>query len=123
MSSLQEKIIDFEKAIKNLEEAILVLGDDALMKDGTIKRFEICYDLSWKCLKQKLEDSSVMVFNPRIAFMEGLRAGLTSDQSGWEELIQMRNIAAHSYNPILAKELLDQIPKHLSLFKELLENL
>lgn len=44
---------NFEKAFLNLKSAVK-LADDDLSIDGTIKRFELCYELAWSLLRNIL---------------------------------------------------------------------
>jgi len=44
---VKKTFLDFEKAFNNLKLAVEKAVDD-LDIDGTIKRFELCYELSYK---------------------------------------------------------------------------
>jgi hypothetical protein len=44
---VKKAFLDFEKSFNNLKSAVKKAVDD-LDIDGTIKRFELCYELSWK---------------------------------------------------------------------------
>ncbi|MFI5135123.1 MAG: nucleotidyltransferase substrate binding protein [Chitinophagales bacterium] len=44
---------DFERAVKNLRAAVAE-AQSHLEIDGAIKRFELCYELSWKLMKVHL---------------------------------------------------------------------
>ena len=39
---------DFKKTIPRLEEA-MSLEKTQIVRDSAIKRFELCFDLAWKC--------------------------------------------------------------------------
>ncbi|WP_281169080.1 HI0074 family nucleotidyltransferase substrate-binding subunit [Thermoanaerobacter thermocopriae] len=60
---------DFAKAFENLKKATEVAKDD-LDIDGTIKRFELCYELAWKLMKEYLADLGIIVKSPREAFKQ-----------------------------------------------------
>ena len=120
MSSKEEKIGDFELAIKNLKE-IVTEPETLAMRDATIKRFELCYDLAWKCLKHKLSEQGVEIQTPRSAYVEAVRVGLLKEENIWFEIIKMRNNAAHSYDTDLANELYIKIPEYVDEFDEVYE--
>jgi hypothetical protein len=47
---LDAKIATFEQALKTFKDALLE-NPSQLERDGTIQRFEYCFDLAWKALK------------------------------------------------------------------------
>ena len=48
---LNKILEDFEKAVKRLEE-VLELKKTEVVRDSAIKRFELCFDLAWKTIKE-----------------------------------------------------------------------
>jgi nucleotidyltransferase substrate binding protein (TIGR01987 family) len=123
MSNFEEKILDFEKAIKNLKEIPKLVEVDGILRDGAIKRFELCFDLSWKCLKHKLTELGVEVYSPRNAFVEGVKNGFINENTDVKNLIETRNEATHSYDLKLAEEVFKQIPDFIIIFESIYKNL
>lgn len=129
----EEKINDFKLAIHNLERSLNIdISIDAkdnnvfdiekgeeilLLRDVVIKRFEICYDLAWKCLKHKLFEMGIDIQNPRAAYVEAVRSKILDDSSLWFDMISLRNSAAHSYDSELADSLYKEIPKYIDGLK------
>ena len=62
------------------------------------QRFEYTFELSWKTLKDYLEAKGVSVQFPRDALKEGFRAGVLADGEIWLEMLEKRNVLAHTYN-------------------------
>lgn len=58
---------DFEKSTSNLKIAVDNILDE-LDVDGCIKRFELCYELSWKLIKDYLAFTGINCKNPRDCF-------------------------------------------------------
>ena len=59
--------IDFEKSVTNLRAAA-VEAESPLKIDGAIKRFELCYELAWKLMKEHLSDAGIICKTPRDGF-------------------------------------------------------
>lgn len=87
---------DFEKVLRNLKQATEVAKDD-LAIDGTIKRFELCYELAWKLIKAYLEDMGIICKNPRDCFKQAYINELIDDETVWMEMIDDRNLLVHTY--------------------------
>lgn len=99
---------DFEKAFLNLKNAVEMARDD-LDVDGTIKRFEICYELSWKLMKEYLADVGVIVKNPRNTFKEAFSNDLIEDIETWMQIIEDRNLLVHTYTIEESREVFNRI--------------
>lgn len=94
---LKSILEDYEKAVRNLELAGEEAEDD-LEIDGTIKRFELCYELSWKLIKVYLEDLGIICKNPRDCFKQALLNDLIDNENIWMDMIEDRNRLVHTYN-------------------------
>jgi len=87
---------DFEKALKNLRIAAEQSIDD-LDIDGAIKRFELCYELSWKLIKEYLADKGIICNNPRGSFKNAFSNKLIDSEEAWLKMIEDRNYLVHTY--------------------------
>lgn len=99
---------DFEKAIKNLKTATEVAEDD-LSIDGTIKRFELCYELAWKLMKEYLADLGIIVRSPREAFKQAFINDLIENEEAWFGMIEDRNLLVHTYTHEQSREIFERI--------------
>ena len=114
---------DFEKAFHNLKSAAETAVDD-LDIDGTIKRFELCYELSWKIIKLYLEDLGIICKNPRDCFKQAKINNLIEDEDLWMEMIEMRNQLVHEYSLEFSREMFDKIKtKYVNIFEKLYKNI
>jgi nucleotidyltransferase substrate binding protein (TIGR01987 family) len=112
---------DFEKALGNLEKGIEVAKDD-LAIDGVIKRFELCFELSWKLIKNFLEERGLICKSPRGCFKEAFLYGLLDDEEVWLEMIDDRNYLVHTYTFERSREIFEKIKtKYIKSFKYLYE--
>ncbi len=110
---------DFEKDFLNLKEALKLAKTD-LDIDGTIKRFELCYELSWKLIKEYLADKGIIVKNPRDTFKEAVKNELIQEEEKWMEMIEDRNFLVHTYSSEESRTVFDKIKTiHINLFETL----
>ncbi|MCC7210206.1 MAG: nucleotidyltransferase substrate binding protein [Candidatus Brocadia sp.] len=111
--------VDFAKAVKNLDTAIDTAIDELDM-DGTIKRFELCYELSWKLIKEYLADKGVIVKNPRDCFKEAFANNLIHNEDVWVKMLEDRNYLVHTYTFEESRKIFGHIKDlYLSEFKHL----
>jgi len=112
---------NFEKALKNLKEAVVIAKTD-LDIDGTIKRFELCYELSWKLIKLYLEYEGIICNSPRECFKYAVLNGLINNEKAWFEMIDDRNFLVHTYNPEDSRIIFERIKKNYLYSFEYLYN-
>ena len=105
---LKRIYIDFEKAFNNLETAAKGAKTD-LEIDGTIKRFELCYELSWKLIKEIMADQGIICKNPRNCFKQAFINDLIRDEDIWLKMIEDRNELVHLYEFVKSREMFEHI--------------
>lgn len=117
--SINSPIIkDFEKSINRLEE-ILDLEKTIINRDAAIKRFEICFDLSWKSVKLYAKKEGVECNSPRACFKSAFQLELIDYDEQWLKMIDGRNLSAHLYSEESADQIYANLPEYLKLFKKL----
>ena len=120
---IEEKLEQYEKALKKLEE-VLNLDFNDIVRDSAIQRFEICFELSWKAMKQALEFKGIIPGNsPRNVFQNSFKLDWINDENTWIEILSMRNISTHTYNETLANSLYQKLPGFLSEMKSSLQKI
>jgi len=114
---------DYKNAVENLAMGVQNAVDD-LSIDGTIKRFELCYELAWKLIKEVLADRGIICKNPRDCFKEAFSNQLIDNQESWLEMIKDRNLLVHTYDASVSREVFENIEeKYLSGFQFLLKKI
>jgi len=114
---------DFENSVKNLTSAVKKAKDD-LEIDGSIKRFEMCYELSWKVIKLYLENLGIICKNPRDCFKQAKINDLINDEIIWMEMIDTRNQLVHEYSSTFSREIFNEIKnKYNKILYELYETI
>jgi nucleotidyltransferase substrate binding protein (TIGR01987 family) len=94
---------NFGRAHALLREAVELSQERALTpleQEGAIQRFEYCWELAWKTLKDYLEHQGVQLptVTPATAVRAALGAGLIAQGEGWMRMLDTRNKLAHTYD-------------------------
>jgi nucleotidyltransferase substrate binding protein (TIGR01987 family) len=71
---------------------------------GLIQCFEYTFELAWKTTKDYLELEGFDVKSPRSAIQIAFQSQLIADGHTWIDMLEKRNLMAHSYNEQHAKE-------------------
>lgn len=124
MTKFESIFLAMQNAVKRLREVLEQPKND-FMRDSAIKRFEFCFDLSWKTLKAYLEENhNVQCLSPKTCFREAYNKSIISEYDNfWLKLADLRNESVHTYNQELAEKLYMALPEALVKFESLLENL
>ncbi len=112
----------FSKAITRLEE-VLELDKTDVTRDSAIKRFEICFDLAWKSIKNYARKEGIECNSPRMCFKTAFKLNLIDYDEKWLKGIEDRNTTSHLYNEKLADQVYQRLPEYKSLFDSLLSRL
>ena len=117
----KQRFSNFSKSMNYLEQALTIQSPDIVQKAGIIQFFEMSFELSWKVLKDYLEEQGFEdVISPRAAIKQAFEIGIIENGHGWLELLQDRNLTAHTYDEEKANEMEQLIHKnYFPLLKKL----
>jgi nucleotidyltransferase substrate binding protein (TIGR01987 family) len=119
----KERLQNFEKALKTLEEAAGRKNPDQLEQDGTIQRFEFTFELAWKTLKDRLIYEKIDVTLPREVIKKGFQNKFIRDFDGWMEMLDYRNVTSHEYDEVKSGIVFQRIVKRfLPLLRDFLKS-
>ena len=109
-----QKIENYNSALAQLEQAVAIYQksqQDALYRDGLIQRFEFTVELSWKSLKEYLEDQGFVLAasSQRAVLKDAYAAGVIQDAERWNRILTARNITSHVYDEKTADGVAAQI--------------
>jgi nucleotidyltransferase substrate binding protein (TIGR01987 family) len=98
----KQRYQNFDRAFALLREA-LQSGPGALSaleREGTVQRFEYCFELAWKTLNDYLTESGVAIspVTPRQVIKDAFAAKLIDDGQLWMDMLVERNLLAHTYD-------------------------
>jgi nucleotidyltransferase substrate binding protein (TIGR01987 family) len=104
----QQRLTNFERALRLLREA-MAEGPEALNqleKEGVIQRFEYCFELAWKTVKDYMEASGIVfdVVMPRQVIKDAFAAKVLNDGATWIAMLDHRNLLSHTYNPVVIEQ-------------------
>ena len=104
----QQRLTNFERALRLLREA-MANGPEALNqleKEGVIQRFEYCFELAWKTMKDYMEASGIVfdVVMPRQVIKDAFAAKVLNDGATWIAMLDHRNLLSHTYNPVVLEQ-------------------
>ncbi|MCB6203837.1 HI0074 family nucleotidyltransferase substrate-binding subunit [Extibacter muris] len=103
---------------------------DTVVLTGMVGLYELCFEQSWKMMKQILEFHGYeesATGSPKTILKTAYRAGMIKDENMWLKALQERNNVAHSYNKKVALEIVTQTKENFydmfcSLKKEVEDN-
>lgn len=108
-----QRFNNLKKAFKQLEEAIKLMKTrelSVLEKQGLIQSFEYTHELSWKTLKDFLENrGNTNIYGSRDATKESFKLGLIENGEAWMQMIKSRNLTSHTYDENTADEIVESI--------------
>jgi nucleotidyltransferase substrate binding protein (TIGR01987 family) len=117
------KLNHFKQAIENLEEVLKKSKTD-IVRDSAIKRYEICYELAWKTVQEKLKNQGLEVCrSPKECFKQAFYQEWIDNELLFSDMIKNRNLTTHIYDSELAENVYLDIKNYLPLFKELLQKI
>lgn len=109
----------WEQALGRFSEVLLRDNSDRIVIDAAIQRFEFCFELGWKTLKVFLEFEGYAPSSPRQTLKDALRIQWLSDEQGWLQMLQDRNLASHTYHEALADQIYSRLADHRARMSEL----
>lgn len=121
-----KKYENFCAALSNMKEIYAYEEPyDHVVLTGLVGLFELCFEQSWKMMKELLEDHGYeegATGSPKLILKTAYRAGMIQDEELWLHALRERNNVAHSYNQKIALEIVWQAKgKFYQMFCDLRE--
>jgi len=113
---------DLKNYIARLQEAIS-LKKTEIVRDSAIKRFELCFDLAWKCIKSFARREGIECNSPRSCLKVAFQLNLISYDENWLKMLDDRNLTVHIYKEKYAEEVYSHLSLYAGLLKELARKL
>ncbi len=123
-----KKFENFQRALRNLEEIRKCKEPyEMIVLTGQVALFEICFEQSWKAMKEILEDNgydSAQTGSPRHIIKTAYQAGMIENEEAWLKSLVSRNNVAHAYNKNVALDIIHETKEtYYGMFCELKEKL
>ncbi|MCD8221538.1 MAG: nucleotidyltransferase substrate binding protein [Clostridiales bacterium] len=107
-----KKYENFRAALKNLHEIYDYEEPyNTVELTGLVGLYEICFEQSWKAMKELLADSGYeesATGSPKTILKTAYQAGMIRDEKLWLAALQARNNVAHAYNQLVALDIVEQ---------------
>lgn len=118
-----KKYENFSKSLANLQSCRELTQPYSIAEQtGIIGLFAICFEQSWKLMKEILEYHGYFTQktgSPRMIIKSAYQCGMITDENGWLELLNTRNVLSHTYDEKKALETIKEIlEKYISVFEE-----
>lgn len=121
MTRFEQRKQDYYKALDRLKEA-LTEGDNDIVIDGVLHRFEFTFELAWKTIKDYMEYLGLIekIGSPREIIQSGYKQGIIKDGEKWIKMMLSRNTLSHIYDEKTSREIYEYIKnEYIKLFEEL----
>ncbi|MEA1988831.1 MAG: HI0074 family nucleotidyltransferase substrate-binding subunit [Pseudomonadota bacterium] len=110
----KDSMLFFSKALQRFAEALAEDQSNPLAIDGSIQRFEFCFELGWKLIKKMLMDvEGIEALSPKKALQSAYQLGWIEDEQAWLKMLNDRNLTSHTYREEYAQEIYSKLPIHL----------
>ena len=130
MSRLTERIENFNRAFNIYEKAVkanISAPDNELFQMSVVQSFEICFELSWKVLKDFLAQNGINVYLPRDVIKTAFVNEVIKNGQVWIDMMNARNATSQEYNSDKINQIIKNIStiyyEELCSFKDGLKNI
>jgi len=109
----KQRFSNFLSAHNQLKNAVILASQrnlSDLEKQGIIQAFEFTHEIAWNVLKDYFQDQGNMdITGSKDAAREGFKMGLIQNGNVWMAMIKSRNLSSHTYNKIVADQIVEKI--------------
>lgn len=115
----------FSAALKTLKRARELsrdkTGEDlVVLRDSCIQRFEYCFDLAWKLLKEKLlKEHAIECSSPKTCLQNAFEQHLIDESELWASMAKWRNLTSHIYYEKIADEVFARLDEIITAMEKL----
>ena len=119
-----KKFENFQAALRNLKDIYSYQEPYGnVVITGMVGLYEICFEQSWKAMKEILETHGYAegaTGSPRMILKTAYKAGMITDEELWISALVSRNNVAHAYNERIAMDIINQTKeKYYDMFVQL----
>jgi len=109
----KQRFNNYSKAFQTLIAAVELARSrelSELEEQGVIQSFEFTHELAWNVLKDYLEEKGIAgLIGSKDATRAAFKNGLIEDGENWMKMIEDRNKTSHTYNPVVAQAVVENI--------------
>jgi len=120
----RELLVDFKKALFQLQDALQLPVGNEVIKAGCIQYFEFTFELAWKTIKRIAADEGLSDCNsPKAALKAAFGNGWIQEEEVWLDMLSSRNKMSHTYSAEDALAVFDKLPAYAEAFQDLAKSL
>ena len=124
-SKFTNRYMSFCSSLDSLEKAKTRNPEDEFVLSGTVQKFSLTFDISWKVMKDIIvkyhKIQNFATGSPRETLRTAYSVQLIDDDM-WMEMLDTRNELTHDYNGELAADSFDKIVnEYIPMFETLRE--
>ena len=122
MSRLEERIENFNRAFEIFNNAVKAYNqekENILMHMALVQAYEVCFELSWKVLKDYLAENGILVYMPKEVTKEAFNKNVIENGQIWIDMLDARNATSHEYKMDKINLILEKIST--TYYEELLK--
>jgi nucleotidyltransferase substrate binding protein (TIGR01987 family) len=112
------RLAAFSRSLERLRE-VLAVEPSPIARDAAIQRFEFCFELAWKAVRELLRREGLGCPSPWGCLREAFRRGWIADEAAALQMLDDRNLTSHTYDERLAAVVYGRLPAHLRLLEGL----
>jgi len=108
----RQRLESLQRALRQLQAALAAhqaAPGDEVIGMAVIKGYELSFELGWKTLKDLLAHEGIDAPLPRQVIREAFAANLVRDGQIWIDMLEQRNLMAHTYDIERARQALTLI--------------
>ena len=105
----KQRFINFEKAYQLLERTLRIPNPSEAEKGGVIQFYEVCFELSWKILKDYLESEGFVTKSPKATIKQAFQVEIIDNGDVWISALTDRNLTSHTYDETTTNEIIEKI--------------
>ena len=120
MERLNQRIQMAHRALATLQELTPIVAPTGVERDAAIQRFEYSTEACWKAAQSVLSiQFGLELASPKSVIRSYAQNALLTEADARlaMELVDDRNLTAHTYNEALAQAIWSRLPKHLAVLQ------
>ena len=120
----QTLLIDFKKALVQLQDALQLPAENDVIKAGCIQYFEFTFELAWKTIKRVVGEEGLAECNsPKSALKTAFSSGWVQEEIIWLDMLSSRNKMSHTYHAADAMGIFEKLATYSTALQQLTEQL
>ena len=120
LEEIKNQVKDLTNALQRLTEALDAEKTD-LNRDASIQRFEFCFEIIWKTLKNINASLGRPCASPRDCLRIAAQTNLLDNPETWFKYLEARNLASHTYDEAQAEKVYEKAKEFLPEAQKVLE--